>query len=103
MDPSQESRLVSTPEYPNMVYLEAMVIFFGANFLFHQNVFRQRGNRLQFAAFMAANAFTSFQIADAGNLASLSRYAGIYENTREMDHRAKMTERLRLKMYQQQH
>ena len=30
-----ESRMVATPAYPPLVYLESALIFFGANFLFH--------------------------------------------------------------------
>ena len=56
----EEGRLRIAPVYPKMVYLESMMVFFGANFLFHQNVFRRVGSRLQFAAFMGINAFTSF-------------------------------------------
>ena len=36
----QETRLVYKTEYPKIVYLEGLLFFFGANFLFHQNVFR---------------------------------------------------------------
>ena len=41
-----ESRLVYKTEYPKIVYLEGLLFFFGANFLFHQNVFRANQNRL---------------------------------------------------------
>jgi len=30
-----DSRVVVSPKYPPIVYLESMLIFFGANFLFH--------------------------------------------------------------------
>ena len=30
-----ESRIVPSPKYPALVYLEATLLFFGANFLFH--------------------------------------------------------------------
>jgi hypothetical protein len=49
---------------------------------------------------MLVNAFTSFQIADAANLASLNRYATIYNNTREIEHRAALNQKLRAKLYQ---
>ena len=55
-----DSRLVDVSPYPRMVYAETLVFFFGANFMFHQNVFRRVGNKPQFAAFMLVNAFTSF-------------------------------------------
>jgi len=57
---TSQSRLTATTPYPKMVYFESLVIFFGANFLFHQNVFRKVGSRPQFALFMFVNAFTSF-------------------------------------------
>ena len=63
-----ESRIEAGPRYPPMVYLESAMIFFGANFLFHQNVFRRSGNRAHFAAFMFVNAFTSYNIAEALNM-----------------------------------
>ena len=53
-------RLTIAPEYPKTVYFESLVMFFGANFLFHQNVFRRMGSRPQFAAFMFVNAFASY-------------------------------------------
>ena len=62
-----ESRVVACPKYPPIIYLESALIFFGANFLFHQNVFRRSGNRAQFAAFMAVNAFTAYNIAESMN------------------------------------
>ena len=99
-DTNADSRLQRSPEFPTTVYLESLVIFFGANFLFHQQVFRKAGSRPQFAMFMLVNAFTSFQIADAANLASLHRYATIYNNTREIDHRAALNQKLRQKLYQ---
>ena len=40
-----KSRVVDTPQYPHIVYLETIMVFFGANFMFHQNVFRRSGNR----------------------------------------------------------
>ena len=76
-----ESRLVAGPVYPSMVYLETALIFFGANFLFHQNVFRRSGNRMHFAAFMAVNAFTSFQIAEACNSTATRYHACAFSNT----------------------
>ena len=59
MDAS-DSRVVAITEYPKMVYAEALVFFFGANFLFHQNVFRRSNDKFHFAGFMLVNAFTSF-------------------------------------------
>ena len=67
MDTS-ESRLVELKPYPMAAYIESLAIFFGANFLYHQNVFRRTNSRAHFAAFMAVNAFTSFQLAEATNV-----------------------------------
>ena len=97
-----ESRLVNNVEYPKIVYLESLLFFFGANFLFHQNVFRASQNRLQFGAFMLVNLFTSYQLAEATNGASLRYYAALYNNTKEYQHRAQINQRLRLKLFGQQ-
>lgn len=40
MDPNSDTRLVRGVIYPKMVYLEGLILYFGANFLYHQNVFR---------------------------------------------------------------
>lgn len=42
----ENSRIVRGIEYPKIVYLESLLFFFGANFLFHQHVFRASQNRL---------------------------------------------------------
>jgi hypothetical protein len=83
-------RLVHTAEYPKIVYLESLLIFFGANFLYHQNVFRQNKNRLQFAGFLLANLFTSYQLAEATNIGATRYYAALYNNTLEYQHRAQL-------------
>ena len=101
MEPS-ESRMVVSPRYPSIVYLESMLIFFGANFLFHQNVFRRSGNRAQFAAFLAVNAFTSYNIAEAMNTQAAKYHASAYNNTKELEHRNSVQEVLRRKMFQKQ-
>ena len=97
-----ESRIVVTPKYPPIVYLESMLIFFGANFLFHQNVFRRSGNRAQFAAFLAVNAFTSFNIAEAMSDQAHRYHATAFNNTIELEHRTNIQEKLRLKMFAKQ-
>ena len=94
-----ESRIVVSPKYPHLVYLESALIFFGANFLFHQNVFRRSGNRAQFAIFMGVNAFTSFNIAECLSVQAAQYHASAFNNTLEMEHRANMQERLRLKLF----
>ena len=98
MEPS-ESRLVHDVAYPKVVYLESMLFFFGANYLFHQNVFRASQNRLQFGAFLLVNLFTSYQLAEATNIASLRYYAALYNNTKEYQHRALVNQKLRLRLF----
>ncbi len=75
------------------------MIFFGANFLFHQNVFRANQNRLQFGGFLLANLFTSYQIAEATNVGATRYYAALYNNTIEFQHRAQLNQKLRLKLF----
>ena len=94
-----KSRLEATPNYPILVYMEAFMIFSGANFLFHQNVFRRKGNRFQFGAFMMVNIFTSFTIAETMSQDAIAYYANCYNNSKEVAHRAKVQELLRLKMF----
>ena len=91
-------RLTIAPEHPKSVYFEAAVLFFGANFLFHQNVFRRVGSRQQFAAFMLVNAFASYQIAECSNITYLRRQAILLNNTREIEHRSKVNELIRSKL-----
>ena len=95
------SRLNIAAPYPKAVYLESLMVFFGANFLFHQNVFRRVGSRPQFAAFMVVNAFTSLQVAEISNMTYLRRCATIYNNTKEMEHRAEVNAVVRTRMLNQ--
>ena len=97
----QDSRLVQSTAYPKIVYLEGLLFFFGANFLYHQHVFRANQNRLQFLGFLAVNAFTSFQLAEATNLGANRYYAAAYNNTLEYQHRAAVNAKLRLKLFGQ--
>lgn len=97
-----ESRVVECPKYPPIVYLESMMIFLGANFLFHQNVFRRSGNRFQFAAFMLVNGFTSYNISEAMNSQAALYHASAFNNTLELEHRADVNEKLRKKMFARQ-
>ena len=101
MADATNSRLRTSYEFPKVVYLETLAIFFAANFMFHQNVFRKSSSRFQYAAFSAVNLFTSFQLADSMNKASMRRYAVIYNNTKEMQHRNELTFRLRQSLFQQ--
>ena len=94
-----ESRIEVTPKYPPIVYLESALIFFGANFLFHQNVFRRSGNRAHFAAFMMVNAFTSYNISEGLNEQAARYHASAFNNTLELEHRNNMQEKLRMKMF----
>lgn len=91
-DANSGSRIIKGAEYPKIVYLEGLLFFFGANFLYHQNVFRANQNRLQFAAFLAVNAFTSFQLAEATNVGASRYYAALYNNTQEYQHRAQLNQ-----------
>ena len=101
MDPNADSRIVRDIQYPKIVYLEALLIFLGANFIYHQKVFRANNNRYQFLGFMLVNLFTSFQLAEACNI-NVARYnAAIYNNTHEMRHRATLNQQLRLKLFGQ--
>ena len=63
--------------------MEALTLFLGANFLFHQNVFSASKNRPHFLAFMLVNAFTSIQLAEATNPAVATYNAALYNNTLE--------------------
>ena len=102
MTESQESRIVSGTEYPKIVYLEGLLFFFGANFLFHQNVFRANQNRIQFLGFLFVNAFTSYQLAEATNVGATRHYAALYNNSLEYQHRAALNAKLRLKLFGRQ-
>ena len=35
MDPNTESRIAIGFYYPKLVYLESLIMFFGANFIYH--------------------------------------------------------------------
>lgn len=83
MDPNSDSRLVRGLVYPKIAYLECLTLFFGANFIYHQNVYRQNWNRPQFAAFLLVNLFTSYQVTEATNMEVARYYAAIYNNTLE--------------------
>ena len=90
------NRMVYALAYPRTVYAQMMVIFFGANLAYHRSVFRVNGNRPQFFMFMLANAFTSYQLAEATNLTVIDKEAAAYNNTIEQAHRAQLNEKLRL-------
>ena len=99
MEATTDSRLVRGIEYPKIVYLEGLLFFFGANFLYHQHVFRANQNRLQFAGFLLVNIFTSYQLAEATNISVTKYYAAIYNNTKEFQHRAMLNQKLRLRLF----
>lgn len=101
MDPNSESRMVRNVRYPKLAYLECLTLFFGSNFLYHQNVYRQNWNRPQFALFLLVNLFTSYQITEATNIEVSRYYAALYNNTLEFDHRAQITQKLRLRLFNQ--
>lgn len=98
----EQSRIVRSVEYPKIVYLEGLLFFFGANYLFHQNVFRSNQNRLQFLGFLLVNAFTSYQLAEATNIGVSRHYAAAYNNTLEYQHRAALNAKLRIKLFGRQ-
>lgn len=91
--------MVDAPAYPSSVYLITLGVFSGANMLFHSRVFRRSGNRSQYLAFMLVNGFTSFNIAETLSYGAKAHYATTFNNAQEMDHRLKMNEALRLKIY----
>ena len=98
MDPKQPSRLISEPTYPKDVYVESVALFLGANYLYHRNVFRRSNNKWAFSAFLLVNAFTSYNLVEVINPRSLNYYAALYNNDQEYKHRAKLQEKLRLKI-----
>ena len=55
-----ESRIIRTPSYPKIVYLESLILFFGANYLYHRSVFTHNSNKPQFLGFILVNLFTSY-------------------------------------------
>ena len=99
MEETSESRLRSVGPQPKSVYLQALCLFFGMNFMYHHQVFRASGSRAHFFAFMLVNAVSSYQIADATNLASLQRYATMVNNAQELRHREDMNYKLRSSLF----
>ncbi len=99
MEKQNTSRLVRDAIYPRIVYLEGLLFFFGANYLYHHHVFKANQNRLQFAGFLLANLFTSYQLAEATNPAATLYYAALYNNSKEFAHRAALNQKLRLKLF----
>ena len=95
----ENSRLVRGVEYPKIVYIEGLLLFFGANFLYHQHVFRANQNRLQFGGFLLVNLFTSYQLAEATNIGATRYYAALYNNSQEFNHRASLNQKLRLRLF----
>lgn len=101
MDPNNSSRLVKSLTYPKIVYLEGLIMYFGANYIYHQSIFRYNQNKLQFAGFLLVNLFTSLQLAEATNVGVAKYYAAIYNNTKEFQHRSAMNQRLRERLFRQ--
>ena len=95
---SDSSRMIEGTDYPRSIYAQMLVVFFGANLMYHKNIFRMNGNRPQFFMFMLANAFTSYQLAELTSLSVIDRDAAAFNNTLEIQHRAALNERLRLNM-----
>lgn len=68
MDADKDTRIIRDIDYPKAVYLETLLLFLGANFIYHQQVFRRNNNKLQFLGFILVNTFTSYNLAEATNL-----------------------------------
>ena len=75
------------------------IVFFGANFIYHRNVFRRDLSKLGFGAFLLINAFTSYAAVEALNPAVARYYAAAYNNTLEYQHRAIKSQYLRKKIF----
>lgn len=99
---ASEPRIVYDCEYPKLPYLESLVFFLGGNLIFHQAVFRHRQNKLQFTGFLLVNLFTSYQLGQACNHGVIKYYAALFNNSKELQHRALITQQLRLKLFKQQ-
>jgi hypothetical protein len=99
--PASSERLHVANPYPKLCYVQSLGVFFGANYLFHQQVFRRVGSRPQFAAFMLVNAFTSMQVSECFNYSYAKRTATIYDNTKEIEHRSVINHLVRTKMLNQ--
>mmetsp|Transcript_39666 Transcript_39666/g.60763 ORF Transcript_39666/g.60763 Transcript_39666/m.60763 type:complete len:110 (+) Transcript_39666:7-336(+) len=67
--------------YPSFAYAEMVGVFFGANFMYHFNVFRRNRNPGTFIAFMLVNAFTSYNLVEFANPGVQRFYAAAYNNT----------------------
>ena len=93
------SRFADGVAYPQTAYAEMAIVFFGANFLYHRNVFRRDLSKMGFGAFLAINAFTSYMAVEALNPAVARYYAAAYNNTLEYQHRAIKSQYLRKKLF----
>ena len=93
------SRFADGVAYPQTAYAEMAIVWFGANFLYHRNVFRRDLSKMGFGAFLLINAFTSFHVVESFNPAVIRYYAAAYNNTLEYQHRAIKNQVLRKKIF----
>ena len=93
------SRLADSAGYPTTAYAEMAIVFFGANFLYHRNVFRRDLSKLGFGAFLLINAYTSYNLVEALNPSVIRYYAAAYNNTIEYQHRSVKGHFLRTKVF----
>ena len=93
------SRYNDDVEYPKLAMVEMAAIFFGANFCYHKAVYRTNLKKLNFFSFLFINALASYNITEATNASVARYYAAAYNNTVEMEHRAKLSYIMRKKIY----
>ena len=80
------SRYHDSISYPKLAYAEMAVMFFGANFVYHRNVFRRNQLKLPFFGFLLINGFTAWSLTEATNPAVAKYYAAAYNNQMESEH-----------------
>ena len=62
-----DNRIAGVPSYPVMNYYESLFLWLGGNYIYHQKIYRARQSGIMFAVFMAASAWTCFNITEAFN------------------------------------
>ena len=93
------SRIAENISYPKTAYLEMALVFFGANFVYHRNIFRRNLSKFGFVTFMLINAFTSWNIVEAFNPSVIRYYTAAFNNTFEMQHKAAKSQYLKNKIF----
>ena len=99
MDPNLPPRFHDDIAYPKSVYFEMVATFLFGNFVYHKNVFRRNGNKLNFGIFLFVNAFTSYNLCEMLNANVLRYNAAIYNNTVEFEHKVKLNAQLRKTLF----